>query len=955
VKKERRYLILGLLVLMSIGCVGQDYDGDGDGPPQAGDAEYPASLSLNFDGQGSVYVSMSLPDKATNSETLPAIVAQAFHCPVGAIKHPDHFVFDSSFQKNWSAARRERFRKEQDKYNRRLLTGHCNSVLAKDGLVLRGDFDYAPLIAELEQLGVDQFDLTVEVPKAKFFDYSKTNLVVIPEQTPEYLVYRIPLKDSSQAATIHLAYGLRPSDLQRALAILAAFVVVPVLLTLWMRRRALNLAKTDPPAAWFGFMRSLNWIVLASTLIWVSSGFGARKTLEEWIFQRGFSPITTAAADGALGVVPFFLVYLLCVLLSYAVHEKLRGTRWTRREFFAQQLTTVGAQMLPLMVGVTGISIMGRQPELAAGLIVSAVIAFQLLTTLKLRLMQTLPQPLTTGELRDRIFSLAQRLGVEVKQIFILPSGKGQVANAFAARNGIVMFTDYLLEHLNKREVDGVAAHELAHLSYKHPAKIGFGLLAAIFLPNYFPWLSRTIMGLLAVALGFVSDASLRSSLTLHIWRGVNQFNIWPERDLVLLIVGFAGFYLLSRHFENVADATAVRLTGDAEAQITGILKITRLGLMPIRWGKATEAWVTHPSTVHRVHRMAKAGALPDGRLQEMLRQYDAESGAAKVTAPEDRYIVSVSNDPERLQAALSQRTQNQGKLWILLLMQVVPPALCSLLITKMALHGYGAFAAYVAGIALTALLVTFSGVWLGESGREGRRNRVVQHFERGKVSAGQPGDIFVGFAPGPYPRLFGASYHWDSGFLVLSKGRLSFVGQRVKFSFTPAEIEGIVLGQGGPSWWKFRRIYLRWKNEAGQNGIFNLYSFEPGSVWSNRARVQRLYDELLAWQKEPHRYPETRAGLNDLKKLELGQVTSTSPAKLGGMSANLRVLMYLLPLALVVNMLTHVGFAYLVFSIVLLRVIQAIPYWRYRDRIPKFPEQALSQTAQVQKASASS
>jgi Zn-dependent protease with chaperone function len=951
VKKERRYLLFGLLLLVSIGCVAQDYDDDG--PPQAGDAEYPASLSLNFDRQGSVYVSMSLPDNAANSEALAGIVAQTFHCPAGVIKHPDRFAFDSSFQKNWSEARRERFRKEQEKYNHRLLTGHCNCVLAKDGLVLRQDFDYGGLVTELKQLGVDQFDITVEVPNAKFFDYSKTNLVVIPEQTPEYLVYRIPLKNAPQSATLHLAFGLRPADLQRAVAILAAFILVPVLVTLLMRYRALNLAKTDPPAAWFGFVRSLNWIVLASTLIWVSSGFGARKTLEEWILQRGFSPLATAAADGALGVVPFFLVYLLCVLLSYAVHEQLRGTRWTRKEFFSQQLATVGAQILPLMVGVTGISIIGRQPELAAGLIVSAVIAFQLLTTLKLRLMQTLPQPLTTGELRDRIFSLAQRLGVEVKQIFILPSGKGQVANAFAARNGIVMFTDYLLEHLNKREVDGVAAHELAHLRYKHPAKIGFGLLAAIFLPNYFPWLSRTIMGLLAIALGLVSDASLRSSLTLHIWRGVNQFNLWPERDLVLLIVGFAGFYLLSRHFENVADATAVRLTGDAEAQITGILKITRLSLMPIRWGKATEAWVTHPSTVHRVHRMAKAGALPDGRLQEILRQYDNDGRAAMVDPAENRYTVPVTNDPQRLQAALNQRTQNQGKLWILLLMQVVPPALFSLLITKLHLHGHEAFAAYLGAIALTALMITFSGVWLGESGRGGRRSRVLQRFEREKVTAGEPGDIFVGFAPGPWPRLFGTSYHWDSGFLVLSKDRLSFVGQRVKFSFTPAEIEGIVLGQGGPSWWKFKRVYLRWKNQAGQNGIFNLYSFEPGSVWSNRARVQRLYNELLTWQKQLERYPETRTELHDLRNLELGQVTSISPAKLGGMSANLRVLMYLLPLALIVNMLTHVGFGYLVFSIVLLRIIQSIPYWRYRDRIPKFPQEVPSQTTQAQTATA--
>ena len=36
-------------------------------------------------------------------------------------------------------------------------------------------------------------------------------------------------------------------------------------------------------------------------------------------------------------------------------------------------------------------------------------------------------------DLRDRVFALAAQAGVKVQQVYILPAGKGRMANAFAA------------------------------------------------------------------------------------------------------------------------------------------------------------------------------------------------------------------------------------------------------------------------------------------------------------------------------------------------------------------------------------------------------------------------------------------------------------------------------------------------------------------------------------------
>jgi len=53
----------------------------------------------------------------------------------------------------------------------------------------------------------------------------------------------------------------------------------------------------------------------------------------------------------------------------------------------------------------------------------------------------------------------------------------------------------------------------------------------------------------------------------------------------------------------------------------------------------------------------------------------------------------------------------------------------------------------------------------------------------------------------------------------------------------------------------------------------------------------------------------------------------------------NLRLLAYLVPLAIGMSLWTHTEVSYLVASIIVLRVIHSVPYWRYRDVVPAFPQ----------------
>lgn len=946
---NRRWWLAGLLILSTLPLLAQDY---GDDSADEDDPTSGAMLWLRFDRQGGLLATLSLPGKVTHSDALADLATQALHCPLGAMGHPDPWNHDAP--EKWSAARRERFRQQMAEANARQLEARCGAALARNEQLFESNFDLSPMTAELQRMGVDQLNVYVNMPRARYQDYSRANLRQLPvigasaSTTDQMVVYQFSLAQGAPRATFHIAYGFRRQDLYQAFAILAAFIFVPVLLTLWMRRRALALAKIDPAGAWFGFFRSLNWLVNGTMLIWITSGFGARNMLQEWILLDGFTSFKTALLDVTVAVGPWFLVYFLCVSLSYPVHEQLRGRQWTLGEFLLRQWVTIGAQVFPLMMFIAGIEVIGKEPELAAVLLILTVAAFQLLQNLKLRVVKQFPHPLTTGDLRDRIFQLAQRLGVAVNQIFVIPSGKGQVANAYAAKNRIVMFTDYLLEHLNKREVDGVAAHELAHLRYKHPTKLTVTLFAAVLLPQYFTWVATTCMSLLTIPLGMapLSDRMAFAKIRLQLWNGLNIFDAWSQRDLLLMALGMTGFFFLSRHFEYVADATAVRLTGDAEAQITGLLKVNRLGMIPIRWGKATESWLTHPATVRRAERMAAVGGLAPERLAQILADYDAQQTTSKPVPPEDRYVVTPAGDDEKLRVALRDRSRTQAKMWINLASYVVPPALFSLLIQKLHPSLWMALAAPWVGIFFTAVFVTLMQVWLGETGKASHKRRLVTRFAREGVPAGLDGDIAVGFAPGPHPRIFGTKYHWDSGFLILSNDRLQFVGEQVKFSFARTEIESIVIGHGGPSWWKFLRVYVRWKTTDGSNGIFNLYSLEPGSVWQTRARVRELFHRLEVWHSQAAQFPEVRAGLSQLKRLELGQVTAISPKQLGGSAVMIRTFLWLLPLAIGVSMLTHASMSYVLWSAFVVRIVQSIPFWRYRDVVPAFPQSQNSASA---------
>ena len=930
--RTRLGLLLLVLVLVSAQARAQDdYD-----DPDDDDSELPgsAALSLHFDKLGGASVGFGLPERPGNWETIRQSLAATLHCPAQNFIPPFLDRGTQDMVSGWPADRRDKYLDYFAGYQRRQLIAKCGSLLGWNGSGRSGSIELSALIPQLKQAGIQQLWVSISYPPAKSIEYSKQNLSYPPQNGLRFFTYQLAT-DSPRPAPIRISFGLGRRGLYGSIATALAFVLFPVAVTLYMRRAALVSGKLDPTAAWFSYFRTINWCINGAMLLWITSGLGARQSVQDSITYAIAPGWIATLLDVFVVIGPAFLVYLACVAVSYPLHVHLRGSTWTRREFLLQQSVNVGAQALPLMFFLAAAANFSKSGSVASIFFVMALLSFFVFRSLKMRVGKSYPHALTRGELRDRVFTLASKAGVSISQIFVLPTGKSQVANAYASGNRVVMFTDYLLQHLTKREVEGVAAHEIAHIQLGHVGKRALTFYAALILPGL---LSGFIQGFIH------SNSRGRTSAVGaigHAYAAATWFWQWSQRDFILMLLALLVFYCVSRRFEYAADERGAELTGDAESQISGLLKLSRLNLMPIQWGKGTGTWLTHPSMVRRAERIAASSGMPADQLQAILERHrmEVQGGPHAAPASDDHYAIPEATDPEHLASAAKKHGSHQFKLWTSLLMHVVPPALFALAVHGFDLQGNPAVLVYFIGAVLTPILsITYSAV-LGVQGRHAEKVRLADRFRRNGVSVGDT-SIAVGFSPGAVVRFYGTNYYnWDIGLLDLSDTGLSYHGEQIQFSISPTQIDGICIGQGGPSWWRFPRIYIRWKGTDGRPSVFSIANLEPCSIRELRRRTDALFAHLNQWRSSSM---GLRSHSDSLQVPPgINEITSRLPREFGGLKISLTLAIYLVPLAMAVNAVLRIdSLWYILSAVALTRLLESVPFWRFHDRLLDFSTQ---------------
>jgi Zn-dependent protease with chaperone function len=637
-------------------------------------------------------------------------------------------------------------------------------------------------------------------------------------------------------------------------------LLLPIGLTLYIVRKAQYVSEEDRVTLWFSCVRFLRWLAIGTLLAW-----WVVTDLVHWkqrflSFLNAHEVLSFPGANYLALVffwLPPMLVVVICQTLFQPVYAGVRGITWTRAELARQMAYSLGASFLPLLFVTSGFSgIFGDDSfrSFAISFVLALVCAIFFGRRLR-KLLQLSPDALTTGELRDRAFFLASQLRVKLQQIYLLPPSKSRLANAFARSGRSILLTHYLLSHLTRREVDAVVGHELAHLKHDHPRLLGFALMG----------------GFAAVCLCY------------FFLSGQAQWK--PLFDVLFVAIPLLTYYFVARRFEFTADATSIRATGDPEAMITGLVKLHRLNLLPLQWGRWNEKLLTHPSTVRRAQAIARVAQISEARVAQLLDQSAQPSSSSHYEgagAASEYYTLPTPDSLKQKVFSTEFKQSLAARSYLLsFVIMVMLPVLLLMGVDSLGIFDWDllVLAATLFSSAVVFLLFLNFLPLLGSKRLEGKMHLRAESEGVVPLDMLRRGDAtLVGLSPGPAPRIFEGNYSWDAGYLYTCGDGLFYCGEETRFSLRRDQVVQVQLGPGMPGWFRARSLYIVWRDaESGSSAIFNLRPLAVGSVLKMNHAVRALAERIESWRTAQAPADLASASCQSLPLPEVRAVTGTS------------------------------------------------------------------------------
>src|SRR5215813_3210852 len=737
-----------------------------------------------------------------------------------------------------------------------VLYGSCQLSPGKSGLLRTKTISLTRLVEATKSHGAEFLGLQIYLPD------TEASETLPPAPMPPFdtgRLARLSRKEIVLTATynwkdlnavppaIRIQYGYRQATLARMLAILAGFLLLPLILVSWLGRRALSAPQEHAASVWFSYMRYLGWTLNFSLLGWFATveSLDCRELLQFVLSSVKYRWLPSVSYEALMWCTPV-VIWVSCLVLSKSVQEKLRGVSWTRRELTLQALFSFCGAFIPLAMWIGAfVSVTSSAYRAAVFLFVGGLIIKLFAKSKLAKLLGMQPHALTSGDLRDVAFAIAQRLGVKLQQIYLIPSGKGRMANAFARTGNTIAFTDFLLNQMTKREVNFVIAHELTHLQKRHPNKIA------------------SITGGVAMGCGML----------IGVFRPFLNLNVSPYVSYgAIILLSMIVTYAFTRQFEYEADAGAVAATSDPQAAICALFKLAQLNLHPLQWSNWSEKWLTHPSMMRRAKAIAARARIPEVSIPDM---------AARGVEPRLHY--AIPDDSQRKGKILStiRRGQSLRQLALLLLgIAILPPAICAFAAqTFSALEPYR-HVLYGAGFVIAMGLHLFVSGLIPKWTLRPVVEKVKQKLESEKaVQTEAWAGIPVGLAPADRPRVYEGLAHWDLGFLFLRSDRVCYVGEETAFSLQYDQVTDLKLGPGNPSWLRNRRVYVAWKDdERKASGVFSITAASPESAWKIHSKTNDLYRQLNRWRNAKGMNRPLPDALAKLETPQFREVTSHAP-----------------------------------------------------------------------------
>lgn len=619
--------------------------------------------------------------------------------------------------------------------------------------------------------------------------------------------------------------------------VFGAALLAPVALALWSHRAALRIGRERGRPSYFAFAQRTQWAVLLSVCTWLPLSVPfAWPWAQEQLGAAG--PWAEGSAAAALLFGPPLLTAVLVSLLGHDVARRAGITDWRGADAAADAGLILAGTLAPAALALGSIAALGmdRPGESAGGMVLALVLAATVLVWRRRRAGFRL-HAITHGPLRDSVFALAERVGVRLRQLYVVPLRRVRLANAFAIQGNTVILTDVLLEQLDREEIDAVLAHEMAHIQRKDPGRLARALIAA--------------------------GAATAATAAFAGWRAA----------MPVMLLGLLADFAYTRRIEYAADARALTLGADPRALVRGLARLSRLSQVPLRWSRARGLLLTHPSVEQRAYRIAAAAGLDAGVARDLLD---------RIPEPGPRWAVPEPVAEPRVFGSEFRRAVLARLGLSVLLASVIAPAIVVTASIRLGLPR-----AMGLGLSVIAGFAAWHATWalLAFRPLAGVRRALGPRLKPVAASVGADRTFFVGLSPDESPRVYEGFVEWDVGVLALSPGRLDYAGEEARFTLRAADVRQVRLDRGHPGWIPIRMIRVRWERPDGSSGVFGVVPVGAAHALAVRSETRALRDLLEEWREEaPVGEAEPGEAVSRARQAPgLGgppseQVTSTSP-----------------------------------------------------------------------------
>jgi len=360
---------------------------------------------------------------------------------------------------------------------------------------------------------------------------------------------------------------------------LIAPLMLPLAMTVWFRSRAMQEAdESERAQRWIALCQWLQVVFPCTVALWWSLWDlqGVSALLEGQLRRQTFVDPALASLAIFMGL-PVAAIGTARLIVS-ASGRTILETKWTSRDVMALVFwRTVSPTVALLFVAAGFDAIYSRKWGGVVWLFAAALLG--VLGEARARAAEGINmRRVKSGDCYKRAFAMAESMNIKLSRVYMVPTGRGHLVNAFGAPRSIAVTENYG-KLFRGSELDSVIGHELVHGKEWHSIK------------------KLVVWPVLITALGLLYRFLPSVLIPLR-----------PVLDVIVILFPILVHRFISRRFEYAADAGSVAFTKNPNAAVQALIHLYEASQAPEERNRFLELFMTHPALNNRIRAIRAVG-----------------------------------------------------------------------------------------------------------------------------------------------------------------------------------------------------------------------------------------------------------------------------------------------------------------------------------------------------------